>query len=76
MEKKKEGNIFENCTQCQQVNKAKNTSDKQHSPRSWPLLKEFARSDKKKNFLIHGELTEANKALRFFSEGIVIDGIE
>ena len=29
----------------------------------------------KNNFLIHGELTEENKALRFFSEGIVIDGI-
>ena len=25
----------------------------------------------KKNFLIHGELTETNKALRFFSEGVV-----
>ena len=65
-----EGNIFQNCTQCQQVNKAKDTADKQHSPRSWPLLKAFARSDKK--ILIHGELTEANKALRFFSEEIVI----
>ena len=54
-------NIFENCT-CQQVNKAKNTEDKQHSPRSWPLLIALAGSDfKKKNFLIHGELTEANK---------------
>ena len=65
-----EGNIFENFTQRQQVNKVKNTSDKQHSPRSWPLLKAFARSDKK--ILFHGELTEANKALRFFSEEIVI----
>ena len=30
----------------------------------------LARSDK--NFLIHGELTKANKAERFFSEGAVI----
>ena len=63
--------IFENCT-CQQVNKAKNTLDTQHSPRSWTLLTAFVRSDKK-NFLIHGVLTEAaNKALHFFSEGIEI----
>ena len=58
-------NIFENCT-CQQVNKAKNTEDKQHSPRSWPLLIALAGSDLKKNCPIHGELTEANKALCFF----------
>ena len=32
-----------------------------------PLLTAFARSDKE-NFLIHGELTETNKALLFFSE--------
>ena len=32
---------------CQQVNKAKNTADKQHSPRLWPLLTAFVRSDKK-----------------------------
>ena len=31
------------------------------------LLTAFARSDKE-NFLIHGELTETNKALLFFSE--------
>ena len=30
------------------------------------------RKKRQKNFFIHGELTEANKALRFFSEGIVI----
>ena len=41
------------------------------STRLWPLLTVFARSDKK-NFRIHGELKEANKALRFFSEGIVV----
>ena len=35
------------------------------------LLTAFARSDKK-NFFIHGELTEANKALCFFSERGVI----
>ena len=34
---KRKANVFENCT-CQQVNKAKNTAGKQHSPRSWPLL--------------------------------------
>ena len=33
-----EGNIFENFTQRQQVSKAENTSDKQHSPQSWPLI--------------------------------------
>ena len=44
--KKRKANIFENCT-CQQVNKAKNNADKQHSPRSWPLLTSFARSAKK-----------------------------
>ena len=52
MEKKRKADVFENCT-CQQVNKAKNTADKQHSPRSWALLTEFARSNKKK-FLIQG----------------------
>ena len=31
----------------QQDNKAKNTADKQHSPRLWPLLTAFVRSDKK-----------------------------
>ena len=46
MEKKRKANIFENCT-CQQVNKAKNTADKYHSPRLWPLLATFARSEKK-----------------------------
>ena len=35
--------------------------------RSHSLLTTFARSDKK-NFLIHSELTETNKALFFFSE--------
>ena len=44
--KKRKANIFENCT-CQQVDKAKNTADRQHSPRSWPLLTTFARSAKK-----------------------------
>ena len=74
MEKKGKGNIYisENRT-CEQVNKAKNTSDKQHSPRSRPLLTAFLICKKRqKNFLIPGKLTEANKALRFFSEGIVI----
>ena len=70
MEKMRKANIFENCT-CQQVNKAKNTADKQRSPRLKPLLTAFARSDKR-NFLIHGELTEANTALCFFSETGVI----
>ena len=46
MEKKRKADVFENCT-CQQVNKAKNTADKQHSPRSWALLTAFARSNKK-----------------------------
>ena len=36
------------------------------------IFKWLARSDKKK-LLIHGVLTEANKALRFFSEGTVIE---
>ena len=58
--------IFVNCT-CQQVNKAKNTGDKQRQPWSKPLLTAFARSNKE-NFLIHGELTETKKALFFFSE--------
>ena len=38
-----------------------------HLDRKLPLLTAFARSDKK-NFLIHGELTETNKGLLFFSE--------
>ena len=62
MEKKRKANILENC-KCQQVNMAKNTGDKQRSPRSYPLLTAFARCGKAENFLIHGELTEANKAL-------------
>ena len=62
MEKERKANILENC-KCQQVNMAKNTGDKQHSPRSQPLLTALARCDKAENFLIHGELTEANKAL-------------
>ena len=40
---------------------AKNTGDKQRSPQSQPLP--FTRCDKAENFLIHSELTEANKAL-------------
>ena len=72
MEIKRNANIYilETCT-CQQVNKVKNTLDTQHSPRSWTLLTAFVRSGKK-NFLIHGVLTEANKALHFFSEGTEI----
>ena len=62
MKKKGKANILENC-KCQQVNMAKNTGDKQRSPRSYPLLTAFARCGKAENFLIHGELTEANKAL-------------
>ena len=62
MEKERKANILENC-KCQQVNMAKNTGDKQRSPRSQPLLTAFARCDKAENFLIHGELTEANKAV-------------
>ena len=75
MEKKRKAYIFENCT-WQLVNKAKNTVDKQHSPRSWPLLQHsYCKKRQKKqtkNFLIYVELTEANKALRFFSEGMAI----
>ena len=50
---KKEGkwNIFKNCT-WQQVNKSKNTADKQHSPWSWLLLTTFAKSNKKIGFLL------------------------
>ena len=62
MEKERKANILENC-KCQQVNMAKNTGDKQRSPRSQPLLTACARCDKAENFLIHGELTEANKAV-------------
>ena len=43
-----EGNIFENFTQRQQVSKAENTSDKQHSPQSWPLI-ESIRKKRQKN---------------------------
>ena len=51
--------------------KAKNTADiKQRSLWSKPLLTSYARSDKKKTFSFI--TTEANKALRFFSEGVVI----
>ena len=51
--------------------KAKNTADiKKRSPWSKPLLTSYARGDKK-NVLIH-TVTEANKALRFFSEGVVV----
>ena len=80
MEKKRKAYIFENCT-WQLVNKAKNTMDKQHSPRSWQLLQHLQEATKKKNkqtskqtkdFLIYVELTEANKPLRFFSEGMAI----
>ena len=50
--------------------KAKNTADiKQRSLWSKPLLTSYARSDKK-TFSFIG--TEENKALRFFSEGVVI----
>ena len=50
--------------------KAKNPADiKQRSLWSKPLLTSYARSDKK-TFSFIG--TEANKALRFFSEGVVI----
>ena len=52
---------------CQQVNKAKDIGDKKTLTLIVPLLTAFARSDKE-NFLIHGELTETNKALLFFSE--------
>ena len=62
MEKERKANILKNC-KCQQVNMAKNTGEKQRSPRSQPLLTAFARCDKAENFLIHGELTEANKAV-------------
>ena len=78
MERKRKAYIFENCT-WQLVNKAKNTVDKQHSPRSWPLLQHLQEATKKKtnkqknkNFLIYVELREANKALRSFSEGMGI----
>ena len=47
-----------------QINKA-------HLDCSPTLLTAFARSDKK-NFFLHGELIEANKALCFFSERGVI----
>ena len=52
MEKKRKANknIFKNCT-VRQVNKSKNTADKQHSPWSWLLLTTFARSNKKTAFL-------------------------
>ena len=43
---------------------------KQRSPRSQTLL--IALKKRQKNSLDHGELTETNKALRFFLEGIVI----
>ena len=50
--------------------KAKNTADiEQRSLWSKPLLTSYARSDKK-TFSFIG--TEANKALVFFSEGVVI----
>ena len=50
--------------------KAKNPADiKQRSLRSKPLMTSYARSDKK-TFSFIG--TEANKALVFFSEGVVI----
>ena len=50
--------------------KAKNAADiKQSSIWSKPLLTSYARSDKKTFSFI---MTEANKALRFFSEGVVI----
>ena len=82
MEKKRKAYIFENCT-WQLVTKAKNTVDKQHSPRSWPLLQHLQEATKKqtnkqtnKNFLIYVELREANKALRFFSEGVVIETLD
>ena len=79
MERKRKAYIFENCT-WQLVKKTKNTVDKQHSPRSWPLLQHLQEATKKKqtnkqtnkNFLIYVELREANKALRFFSEGMAI----
>ena len=72
MEKKRKAYISENYT-WQLVNKAKNTVDKQHSPRSWPLLQHLQEATKKKqtnkktnktnkqtkNFLIYVELTEA-----------------
>ena len=58
MEKKRKADVFENCT-CQQVNKAKNTADKQHSPRSWALLTAFARSNKKK--VSHSGLVDESK---------------
>ena len=45
--KKRTANILENCT-CQQVNKAKDNTDKQRSPRQYPLLTVFSRSDQKK----------------------------
>ena len=57
---KRKANIFENCTS-QQVNKAKSAAYKQRSLAADGI----GRSDKK-NFLIHGELTETNKALLFF----------
>ena len=56
MERKRKAGIFENCT-WQLVNKAKNTVEKQHSPRSWPLLQHLQEATKKqtnkqtKNFL-------------------------
>ena len=47
MERKRKACIFENCT-WQLVNKAKNTVEKQHSPRSWPLLQHLQEATKKK----------------------------
>ena len=52
IEKKRKANeIFSKNAMWQQVNKSKNTADKQHSTWSWLLLTTFARSDKKTAFL-------------------------
>ena len=59
--RKRKAIIFENCT-CKQVNK-KNTAVKQRSPRSAVPTVDSICKKRQKDFLIHGELTEANKAL-------------
>ena len=47
---------------CQQVNKAKNTADKQHSPQLWPLLTAFVRSEKKSfSFIVIMKQYKADK---------------
>ena len=57
---------------CQQINKTKNTADKQLTSIVAAVDNICKKRQKKKNFHIHGELAETNKVLRFFSEGVVI----